>query len=229
MKKILFATLALAATGSSQAQAQEMGRVISATPVMQQVGVPRQVCGTETVAVQPPKSGAGAAIGAIAGGAIGNSVGGGAGQAAATMIGIVGGAVLGDRIEGAPPAQAHNVQRCTLQTFYENRATSYNVVYEYGGKQYSVQLPNDPGPTLQLQVTPVGAPPQNAAAAVAQVQASPVYAPAPAAVVAAPSYPVYYPAPYPAAYPAPYYGPYIPPVQLRFGYWGGWGGHRHWR
>lgn len=223
MNKFLIATLTLAATGI--VQAQEVGRVLSATPVMQQVGVPRQVCGTETVAVQPPKSGAGAAMGAIAGGAIGNSVGGGAGQAAATMIGIVGGAVLGDRIEGTPPAQVQNVQRCTLQTFYENRATSYNVVYEYGGKQYSVQLPNDPGPTLQLQVTPVGAPPQNAAAAVAQVQASPVYAPALTAVVAAPSYPVYYPAPY----PAPYYGPYIPPVQLRFGYWGGWGGHRHWR
>ena len=48
MKKILFATLALATAVASQAQVptSEMGRVISATPVMQQVGVPRQVCGT---------------------------------------------------------------------------------------------------------------------------------------------------------------------------------------
>ena len=53
--------------------AQEVGQVISTTPVMQQVGVPRQVCTTEQVAVQAPKSGTGALIGAIAGGAIGNA------------------------------------------------------------------------------------------------------------------------------------------------------------
>jgi hypothetical protein len=35
------------------------------------------------------------------------------------------------------------------------------VVYEYGGKQYSIQLPNDPGQYLPVQVTPsvVAAPP----------------------------------------------------------------------
>ena len=40
------------------ALAQELGQVISSTPVTQQVGVPRQVCTTEQVAVQAPKSGA---------------------------------------------------------------------------------------------------------------------------------------------------------------------------
>lgn len=108
--------------------AQEVGHVISATPVMQQVGIPRQVCSTEQVAVQPAKSGAGAVMGAIAGGAVGNAVGGGGGRAAATMLGIFGGAVLGDRIEGAPTAEIQNVQRCAMQTFFENRPVAYNVV-----------------------------------------------------------------------------------------------------
>jgi hypothetical protein len=111
------------------------------------------------VAVQQQKSGAGALIGAIAGGAMGNAVGGGNGKAAATMIGLMGGAILGDQIEGAPQSQFQNVQRCGVQNFYENRTVAYNVVYEFSGKQYSVQMPQDPGPTIRLQISPVGSSP----------------------------------------------------------------------
>jgi hypothetical protein len=28
------------------------------------------------------------------------------------------------------------------------------VTYEFAGKQYNVQLPNDSGPTIKLQITP---------------------------------------------------------------------------
>ena len=100
--------------------AQDMGRVISATQVMQQVAVPRQVCATEP---------------ALAGTA----------DAATPM-------------SGTPP-QAEDLQRCGLQTFYENHPVAYTVVYEFAGKQYTVQMPNDPGPQVQLQVAPVGATP----------------------------------------------------------------------
>ena len=56
---------------------------------------------------------------------------------------------------GNAPAQ------CGQVTQLQNRITHYNVVYEYGGKQYSIQLPNDPGQYLPVQVTPsvVAAPP----------------------------------------------------------------------
>jgi hypothetical protein len=102
-------------------------------------------------------------MGAIAGGAIGNNIGGGSGRAIATAAGVIGGAIFGDSIEGAPPPVARQVTSCTNQISYENRITAYNVVYEYGGKQYSIQLPNDPGPYLPVQVTPsvVAAPPMN--------------------------------------------------------------------
>ena len=61
------ALIALLGLGVAHAQTQpmaaapagEMGRVISSTPVMQQFAVPSQVCGTQQVAVQQPKSGAG--------------------------------------------------------------------------------------------------------------------------------------------------------------------------
>jgi uncharacterized protein YcfJ len=153
-KRMLVLSLAMAATGA--AFAEDVGRVLSAQPILQQVVVPRKICSNQQVEVQQQKSGAGAAMGAIAGGAIGNSVGRGSGNAAATVLGIFGGAILGDRIEGAPASRVETVQSCATQNFYENQTVGYNVTYEFGGRHYSVQMPNDPGHTIQLQVSPVG-------------------------------------------------------------------------
>ena len=143
------------------AQAQEIARVLSSTPVVTQVSQPRQVCGETQVITAALKSGAGALMGAIAGGAIGNSIGGGSGRALATAAGVIGGAIFGDSIEAAPAPLRQQMTSCTTQISYENRVTAYNVVYEYGGKQYSIQLPNDPGPYLPVNVTPaiLAAPP----------------------------------------------------------------------
>ena len=93
-------------------------------------------------------------MGAIAGGVLGHQIGGASGKAAATALGIFGGAIWGNNIEGAPAPQTQTVQNCTIQNVFENRVTGYNVTYEFNGKQYNVQLPRDPGPTIQLNVTP---------------------------------------------------------------------------
>ncbi len=155
MKKLFILSAALVTSGLSLAQTQDMGHVLSATPILQQVGVPRQVCNTEQIAVQQPKSGGGAILGAIAGGAMGNAVGGGSGKAAATMLGLIGGAVVGNNLEGSPVSQSRDVQRCTTQTFLETRTVAYQVAYEFAGKHYTVQMPHDPGPTIRLQITPI--------------------------------------------------------------------------
>jgi uncharacterized protein YcfJ len=224
MKKLVLFSVAVVASGLGFAQ--DVGRVISSTPVTQQVAVPRQVCTTEQVAVQQPKSGAGAAIGAIAGGAMGNAIGHGAGRAAATMIGIVGGAVVGDSMEGSPSPQIQDIQYCGVQTFYENRPVAYNVVYEFGGKQYAVQMPNDPGPSIGLQVSPVGTTPQVPVPTASAVVPQPAYVQqAPYAYVQQPAYAVAPVAVYPGYYPRPYYPPVG--ISLGFGYWGGYRGH-HW-
>ena len=39
----------------------------------------------------------------------------------------------------------------------QSRIAHYNVVYEYAGKRYSVQMPSDPGSFVTVQVTPVAA------------------------------------------------------------------------
>ena len=201
MKRMIAAALGLSALAS--VWAQDVGRVLSTTPVLQQVAVPRQVCSNEQISYQGANSGAGALIGAIAGGALGSAaVGQGAGRAAATAIGMVGGAVLGDRLEGPAPERTEIVQRCGVQNFYENRTVGYNVVYEFGGRQYAVQMPNDPGPSIAVQVSPVGGglAPQMPPVAVVE-QPTTRYVTVPVA----------------RAYYSPFY---YPPVVLPFGFYG---------
>jgi uncharacterized protein YcfJ len=153
---VMAGLLALGAASAAHAQ-EEQGRVLSSTPVVQQVAVPRQVCQDEEVSVRGQKSGAGALMGGIAGGAIGNAIGNGSGRAAATVIGLMGGAILGDRIEGGGQPRTEIVRNCSTQTFYENQTVAYDVVYEYAGRQYNVQMPQDPGRFVRLSVTPVDA------------------------------------------------------------------------
>ncbi|CAN7464126.1 glycine zipper 2TM domain-containing protein [Acidovorax sp. LjRoot194] len=151
MKKIvIFSAIAAIATVAS---AQEQGRVLSATPVVQQIATPQQVCGNETVYNGNRTTGAGAVVGAIAGGAAGNAIGKGSGRAAATAIGLIGGAVIGNQIEGGQP-QYQNVQRCQTETYYQNRTVGYDVVYEYAGRQYTTRTQHDPGRWIPVSVQP---------------------------------------------------------------------------
>ncbi len=239
LKTFIGSTAAAAALSALPASAMDaLARVISSTPVVQQVAVPRQVCNNQAVLTQAPRSGAGALLGAVAGGAAGNAIGNGAGRAAATVIGLVGGAMVGDRIEGSN-SQVQNIQQCGTQTFYENRTSYFNVVYEYQGTQYTAQMANDPGAYVRLQLTPNGAIPVPSASEQAYQQAQPLqaapaqqtyYQPAPVVQYVQPlASPVYYPQPYYAPY-VPYYAPIG--LSLNLGYsrgFGGGGRYRHWR
>lgn len=234
-KSVVFLAIGLLVFGATAAQAQETGRVISSTPVIQQMAVPRQVCSAQPVMVQQQSgtSGGGAVIGSIVGGLAGSQIGGGSGRAAATALGVIGGALLGNSMEGnqAHAAQVQNVQQCTTQTFYENRTTGYHVRYEFNGREYNVQLPYDPGPTIRLQVTPVGATEplrgeglafaEGAVPAVPATVATTAFVAGAAPVVMPPSavYPIY-----PAYAYRPYYA--YPPVPFSFSL-GYVGGHRH--
>ena len=222
---------------SGFAHAEEFGRVVNATPVVQQVAVPRQYCNVQQ---GQPSAGGGAVVGAIVGGLLGNTIGHGMGRAAATGAGVIAGAAVGNNVENNG---SRGYQQCSTQTSYENRTVAYNVTYEYGGQQYTVQMPNDPGPTIRLQMTPVGA--SNRAPstttyttvdagsyAAMPVEVSPVAVPT--ASVGYPVYPVY-------SQPYPYYAPYgygygYAPVgvSIGLGYYGGGGhyghgGYHHWR
>ena len=241
-KAIVLPLLATTSLLAMQASAADiLARVITSTPVVQQVAVPRQVCNSQQVITETPRSGGGALLGAVAGGAVGNAIGNGSGRALATMIGLVGGAMVGDRLEGTSN-QVQNVQQCSTQTFYENRPSHYNVVYEYQGTQYNVQMAQDPGPYVRLQVTPVGAmnpapqpgfpgqpvQPSQPQTYYQQAPSQPGYVvqqPVFLAPVVVESYSTYYGRPsYPRHYRQPNYGPVG--SSINFGYSRG---HGHWR
>lgn len=236
-QSVLFAALGLAALG---VHAQEVGRVLSSTPVIEQVAVPRQVCSQMPV-VQPQTSGGGGLLGALAGGAIGSTIGGGTGTGAAIVAGTALGAIVGNNIEASNQRYAQSVPQCVTETTYENRTVGYDVTYEYAGREFSTRMPYDPGATVTLNVTPVAstntrpsnapvvvAPPVQAAQAVQPVQVQPVQTVQAAPVVVTTPAPVVY-APYPVypAYPYPAYRPWYPSISLGFVFRGG--GHRHWR
>src|SRR5687767_969480 len=123
MKKYLIPAAGLMALA---AQAQDVGRVISSVPVIQQVAVQRPTCVQQPVAVQQPSGGGGAVVGAIVGGLLGNQIGHGNGRAAATGLGIIGGAMVGDNLDNRG-TYVQNMQQCHTQTVYENQAVGYNV------------------------------------------------------------------------------------------------------
>ncbi len=231
---IVAAAIAATLSSSLAARAAEFASVVSSTPVIVSVTVPRQQCSDGQQLVQQRPSGAGALVGAIAGGVIGHNLGNGLGRAAATGFGAVAGAVVGDQVEAAnSPVSEVPVRRCQMVGSVENRTVGYDVVYEYAGQRYSTRMARDPGRQFAVSVQPAdggGLPaPLDAGREGTPVPSSA----APQTVYSAPEQPVYY-APYYAPSYAPYYAPplYIAPViGFGFGYYGGYyGGHRgHWR
>jgi len=203
------AVLGLAA---SAAFATQWGTVVSSTPVLAQVSVPQQQCYDTEQYVAPRTTGAGSVIGAVVGGVLGNAIGHGFGRAAATGVGVVAGAAIGNNVEAnANPPSTAMVRQCQTVSSVENRIVGYDVVYDYAGQRYTTRMARDPGQRVPVDV--------NVSAAGAQ----PVYTqPAPVYVQPQPVYlqpqPVYAPAPV-----------VVSPTVWVGGGWG-WGGPRHyWR
>lgn len=221
-KSLLWLPIALLGSGLHAAEAEEFGRVISSRPVIHQVQTPQRVCGNLPVTVTEPKTGAGAALGAVAGGVLGSTIGRGSGNAAATALGVIGGAVLGDNLEGQNTV-VQSTATCSTQLVTQS-VTVYEVEYEYAGKRYRAELPSDPGKSLPVSVSPA------LTAAPEPYPPAPAYDPNvatfPAQVVAPPVMP----APvYVTPYPYPYYGypyGYYPPLSIRWSIGYPRGGHR---
>ena len=126
------------------------------------------------------------------------------------------GALIGRVISSTPLVQPN-----------QSQPIAYNVVYEYAGKHYNVQMPRDPGSFVQLQVTPVGSQQtqqfeQSVSIPAPVIQPQTVYVPPVQQVVYAPQ---------PVVYQQPYYvNPYIyPAIGIGLGYAayrGGYFAHR---
>jgi hypothetical protein len=150
------------------------------------------------------------------------------------MIGVMGGAIVGNNVEG-PKTQTQNVQQCSTVTTYENRTMHYDVVYEYADKRYNIQMANDPGAFVRLQVSPIGILPP----ASRSPQSYQQYQTEPATVIVSrptvyvqPATVQVYQAPQVRYYPAPYYNPIGISLNLDYSRGGNRNrnhSHSHWR
>lgn len=167
MKRLVIVLACTAGAFAAQAQTFiDNARVRGVEPQYENISVPREECRAEWV-TEPVQAGGGrtnyngAVLGALAGGVLGNQLGrGGHGREAATMVGVVVGALAGDRIAdnrryGYEPVQqvSHQVQRCQTVNEVQSRITGYRVAYDYQGQTYSTVMRDNPGPSLQVRVS----------------------------------------------------------------------------
>ena len=69
----------------------------------------------------------------------------------ATAVGLVGGAVLGNHIEGRHQRHGtETVTRCHTQTRYETRTVGYDVTYRYRGRHHTTRMDHDPGRFVRI-------------------------------------------------------------------------------
>jgi uncharacterized protein YcfJ len=144
---------------SGPASFTDTARVVSSTPIYDQVNAPTRECWREQtgyVTQQNDRSYGGALLGAIVGGVVGNQIGKGGGRTAATAAGAAIGAVTGDNIDNRDnTVQTRPVEeeRCRTVDHWTKTVSGYNVVYRYKGDEFATVLPYDPGATVRVNVS----------------------------------------------------------------------------
>jgi uncharacterized protein YcfJ len=176
MKRILIASLFASTLLGAQAEVfTDNARVLSAEPMLENINVPRNECSSRWVEGRYPRADAnigqqdhqigGAILGGVAGGVIGHQMGAGSGKDAATVVGVMLGAIAGDRLANRDQARVYpdpdrygdrgprEVQVCRTVYDSESRVTGYRVAYEYRGQQYTTVTRNHPGHQLRVRVS----------------------------------------------------------------------------
>lgn len=127
----------------------EFARVLNYSPIpVPQIA--RQVCTPVTVTRErEPGSNVGAAIaGGVIGAVVGSRFGGGHGRDAATVVGAIGGTMIGDNMASGPVTTTQH--QC--QTVYEaGPPNGYQVTYDYKGKLYTATTRTPPGEYLKVR------------------------------------------------------------------------------
>ena len=164
-RTFIIASLLITSSGAALADTSpsfvDRARVVSSTPIYQQVNEPQRQCWNETVndSYQPQqRSYGGAILGGLVGGLLGNTVGHGNGRTAAAAVGAVTGALVGDNISNNGNGGDYGprqVQRCREVDNYHQVVSGYSVDYQYHGQDYNTTLPYDPGKYVSLDVSAV--------------------------------------------------------------------------
>jgi len=171
LRAAVVTALAACAGAAVAADYTDVAPVVGRTPIYERVNQPKQECWNETVSVVAPPpapsggstlSPAGTIIGGVAGGVIGHQVGGGRGKDVATVAGTIVGALVGNSVansaNGPDARQVYSepeqrvVQRCRTVDSWHDVIRAYDVTYRYGGRETTVRMPYDPGPSVRVAV-----------------------------------------------------------------------------
>ena len=130
-------------------------------PVKEEIKTPREECRDVRVTKYVQDRGndtTGTVVGALVGGALGNQVGGGNGRKAATAAGLIGGGLIGRRIDenNNPPKAVHTTQRkCKTVHDTHEEVVAYDVEYRYRDEVHMARMERDPGPKWKVKETTV--------------------------------------------------------------------------
>jgi uncharacterized protein YcfJ len=136
----------------------QYAKVVSVVDAVQTVSEPREVCRDEQVVKQAPVRDehqvAGTVAGAVAGAVLGNQIGDGKGRKIARVVGVLGGAYAGNKIQERMQASdtvTSTERRCETVTETREQPAGYDVTYTYAGRTETVRMQQRPGATLPVR------------------------------------------------------------------------------
>jgi uncharacterized protein YcfJ len=97
-------------------------------------------------------------LGGLIGGVIGNQIGRGDGRQVARAAGAIIGAAIGNNAshnrQGDYYGRERPVERCEVhyRDSWDERVDGYRVTYEYAGREYTTQMPYDPGERVRIRI-----------------------------------------------------------------------------
>lgn len=142
MKKLIALALVTFSAFSQAASFEDTARVLSVQEKFSTGSTPRRVCDGESSG-----PGVGTLIGAVGGGLLGAQVGRGNGKVAAGAVGAAVGALSGRALESG------GGRDCYTTNDYNARVIGYTVTYEYNGRTFTDFFRNPPmGDTVRIRV-----------------------------------------------------------------------------
>ena len=152
-KSLLVLSLVLLSANVQAYDFTDTAKVVSSSPIHERISEPKRECTMESVQVTPKeRSIGGAVVGGVAGALLGSQVGGGSGSKAATAAGGIAGAIVGDRVANPDQPRTEQVERCREVMTSREVIKGYTVVYRYNGREVTITLPYQPGPTVKVGV-----------------------------------------------------------------------------
>ena len=139
----------------------DVARVVAVEPLVERVRyrAPVEEC-YDVERVQRGSDRTGLTIaGGLLGAVIGHQIGSGSGRNAATIAGaVLGGAIANNA--SARGDRGYDRERVSYETQchvrdearFEERIRAYRVTYRYHGREYTTEMPYDPGPRLRVAV-----------------------------------------------------------------------------